>query len=75
MTIKGILEYDLNDYDAALAHKRACNADNAYLTLTCIQHILKDMWESCEEGDSIDEYRKRIANIIEKYGINTEDLP
>ena len=73
--ITATLRYDLEDMDSRLAHKRACNADDAYLTILAVYGVVKEMWETCEEGDEIDKLRVRLLSALSRYNINMEDLP
>lgn len=78
--MKGILEYDLNDFDEKLAHKRACNADSAYIALHEIANLIfrpnrkhgyskeiEELFEKCEEIKTDDGYDTNAGTeIIDK---------
>jgi hypothetical protein len=80
---KAILEFDLNDFDDKLEHKRAVNATNAYLALFNINSLFRSMIKneifndkelSDVEYDLIDKLQDEVCNIVDEY-VNMEDLP
>jgi len=84
---KATLEFDLNDYDERLAHKRAVHADEVYLVVLKTENILKEIAEFIEEKPGLSKKPKReIEDFIDKkisefnvimdsYNVSLDDLP
>ena len=77
---KGILEFDLNEPDDILAHKRAVKATDMALALWDITHNTKKGLEWSMEGKEIDKYEalelvyEKIYQILEEHNIKLDDL-
>ena len=77
---KGILEYDLNEPDDIMAHKRATKALDLALALWDITHNTKKSIEWSLEGKELDKYEvldlvyERIYEILEDHNIKLDDL-
>ena len=72
---KGILEYDLNEPDDMMAHKRAVKSLDLALALWDITHNTKKSIEWSLDGKDIDKYEvldlvyDRIYLILEEHNI------
>lgn len=77
--MKGILEFDLNDFDETLAHKRAVSATNAYLVLLGVDDFLRNKMKYNELTEEVDaafqEARDVLSALKNEHGINMNDLP
>ena len=77
---KGILEFDLNEPDDIMAHKRAVKATDMALALWNIVHNTKKGLEWSLEGKEIDKYEtldlvfEKIIEILDEHNINTDEL-
>ena len=77
---KGILEYDLNEPDDIMAHKRATKALDLASALWDITHNTKKSIEWSLEGKELDKYEvldlvyERIYEILEDHNIKLDDL-
>jgi hypothetical protein len=77
---KGILEYDLNEPDDMMAHKRAVKSLDLALALWDITHNTKKSIEWSLDGKDIDKYEvldlvyDRIYLILEEHNIKLDDL-
>ena len=77
---KGILEYDLNDSDDAMAHLRAVKSLDMAMALWNIVHNTKKGLEWSMEDKEIDKYDalelvyKKIHEILDDHNINTDEL-
>ncbi len=77
---KGILEFDLNDFDDALAHKRAVKSTDMAMALWEIVHNTKKGLEWSMEGKEMDKYDalemvyEKIYEILNDNNINTDEL-
>ena len=77
---KGILEYDLNEPDDIMAHKRAAKSLDMALALWDITHNTKKSIEWSLEGKELDKYEtldlvyERIYEILEDHNIKLDDL-
>ncbi len=77
---KGILEFDLNEPDDIMAHKRAAKALDLALALWEITHNTKKGLEWTMEGKDIDKYEaldmvyEKIYEILEEHNIKLDDL-
>ena len=77
---KGILEYDLNDSDDAMAHLRAVKSLDMAMALWNIVHNTKKGLEWSMEGKEIDKYDalelvyKKIHEILDDHNISTDEL-
>ena len=73
---KGILEFDLNDQDEVIAHKRAVKSFDMAMALWEITHNTKKSLE----GKDIDKYETlelvfgKIYEILDEHNINTEEF-
>ncbi len=64
---KGILEFDLNDADDNMAHKRAVKSLDMALALWDITHNTKKALEWTMEGKEIDKIKKQYKGLV-KFG-------
>jgi len=82
---KAILEYDLNDFDDAMAHRRAVKSTDMAIVLHELEYNLhKRIERELEvkefqgirptEFDVIEMYKERIAELFEEQGINIDEL-
>ena len=82
---KAILEFDLNDYDDNMAHKRAVKSTDLALALWEIEMNLRKKLEreleskefkneDVEVYDVIDMCMENIMNTIRDHNIDVEDL-
>lgn len=82
---KAILEFDLNDYDDKMAHKRAVKSTDLALALWEIEMNLRKRLEreleakefkneDVEVYDVIDMCMENIINTIRDHNIDIEDL-
>jgi hypothetical protein len=77
---KGILEFDLNEPDDIMAHKRAVKSLDLALALWDITHNTKKSLEWSMEGKEMDKYDAlemvfdRIYLILEEHNIKLDDL-
>ncbi len=77
---KAILEYDLNDVDDSMAHKRAVKSLDMALALWEITHNTKKGLEWSMEGKEIDKYEalemvyEKIYEILDENNIKLDDL-
>jgi hypothetical protein len=77
---KGILEFDLNEPDDIMAHKRATKALDLASALWDITHNTKKSIEWSLEGKELDKYEvldlvyERIYEILEDHSIKLDDL-
>ena len=77
---KGILEFDLNEPDDIMAHKRATKALDLTSALWDITHNTKKSIEWSLEGKELDKYEvldlvyERIYEILEDHNIKLDDL-
>lgn len=82
---KAILEFDLNDYDDKMAHKRAVKSTDLALALWEIEMNLRKRLEreleakefkneDVEVYDVIDMCMENIINTIRNHNIDIEDL-
>jgi hypothetical protein len=77
---KGILEFDLNEPDDIMAHKRATKALDLALALWDITHNTKKSIEWSLDGKELDKYEvldlvyDRIYLILEEHNIKLDDL-
>jgi hypothetical protein len=77
---KGILEYDLNDSDDAMAHLRAVKSLDMAMALWNIVHNTKKGLEWSMESKEIDKYDalelvfEKIHEILNDHNINTDEL-
>jgi cell fate (sporulation/competence/biofilm development) regulator YmcA (YheA/YmcA/DUF963 family) len=77
---KAKLEYDLNEPDDVMAHKRAVKSLDMALALWTIIHNTKKSIEWSMEGKEIDKYGalelvyEKIYEIISEHNIDLDDL-
>lgn len=77
---KGILEFDLNEPDDIMAHKRAVKSLDLALALWDITHNTKKSIEWSLDGKELDKYEvlelvyDRIYLILEEHNIKLDDL-
>ena len=77
---KGILEFDLNEADDMMAHKRAVKATDMALALWEITHNTKKGLEWKMDGKEINKYDaldmvyEKIYEIMEEHNIKLDDL-
>lgn len=77
---KGILEFDLNEPDDILAHKRAVKSLDMALALWDITHNTKKSLEWSMEGKEMDKYDAlelvfdQIHHILDEHNIILDDL-
>ena len=77
---KGILEFDLNEPDDIMAHKRAVKASDMASALWDITHNTKKGLEWSMEGKEIDKYEalelvyEKIYEILDDHSIKLDDL-
>ena len=76
--MKVILEFNLDDFDDVLAHKRAISATDAYLVILSLDEYLRyrlKYEEMSEEAvKTLDEVRTKLYESIEKYNVDMENL-
>jgi len=82
---KATLEYDLNDFDDAMAHRRAVKSNDMAIVLHELEYNLHKRIERELEAkefegirptefDVIELYRERIAELFEENNINIDEL-
>lgn len=77
---KAILEFDLNDSDDVMAHKRAVKSLDMAVALWEITHNTKKGLEWSLEGKDLDKYDtlelifEKIYEILNDNNINTDEL-
>jgi hypothetical protein len=77
---KGILEFDLNEPDDIMAHKRATKSLDMALALWDITHNTKKSIEWSLEGKELDKYEvldlvyDRLYSILDEHNIKLDDL-
>lgn len=77
---KAILEYDLDDVEDKLAHKRAIKSTDMALALWEISYNAKKSLEWSFEGKDIDKYDAleivfdKIFDILEEHNINLGEI-
>jgi len=77
---KGILEFDLNEPDDIMAHKRAAKSLDLALALWDIVHNTKKSIEWSLESKELDKYEvldlvyERIYSILDEHNIKLDDL-
>jgi len=77
---KAKLEYDLNDVDDSMAHKRAVKSLDMALALWDITHNTKKSLEWSMEGKDMDKYDvletvfDKIYEILDEHNIKLDDL-
>ena len=77
---KGILEFDLNEPDDIMAHKRAVKSLDLALALWDITHNTKKSIEWSLEGKELNKYEvldlvyERIYEIFDEHNIKLDDL-
>ena len=77
---KAKIEFDLNEPDDVMAHKRAVKALDLALALWEITHNTKKGLEWAMEGKEIDKYDaldmvyEKIYEILEEHNITLDDL-
>ena len=77
---KGILEFDLNEPDDIMAHKRAAKSLDMALALWDITHNTKKSIEWSLDGKELDKYDvldmvyEKIYEILEEHNIKLDDL-
>jgi hypothetical protein len=77
---KGILEFDLNEPDDIMAHKRAVKSLDLALALWDITHNTKKSLEWSMEGKEMDKYDTlemvfdRIYLILDEHNIRLDDI-
>lgn len=77
--MKGILEFDLNDLDDVMAHKRAVLALDMALALYEIESYLRGQTKhgdhlTHEAWEALDTARKRFYEIMNERSLNLDDL-
>jgi hypothetical protein len=77
---KAKIEYDLNDLDDIMAHKRAIKSLDLSLALWDITHNTKKSLEWSMEGKEMDKYDalemvyEKIYEILDNHNINLDEL-
>ena len=75
--MKATLEYDLTDYSEKLMHRKAVNAENAYMALSDIQDMLMKARESYDSYDptstEMEDLTAEFSEILYKYHINLDE--
>ena len=77
---KAILEFDLNEPDDIMAHKRVAKSLDMAMALWDITHNTKKSLEWSLEGKEIDKYDTldmvfdKIYEILEEHNIKLDDL-
>lgn len=77
---KATLEYDLNDPDDVMSHKRAVKSLDMAMALWSIVHNTKKGLEWSLEGKELDKYDtlelvfQKIHEILDENGIITDEL-
>ena len=77
---KGILEFDLNEPDDIMAHKRAAKSLDLALALWDIVHNTKKSIEWSLESKELDKYEvldlvyEKIYSILDEHNIKLDDL-
>ena len=77
---KGILEFNLDEPDDVIAHKRAVKSLDMALALWEIVHNTKKGLEWSMEGKEMDKYDalelvyKKIYETLDEHNINTDEL-
>jgi hypothetical protein len=77
---KATLEFDLNEHDDVLAHKRAVKSLDLALTIWDIVHNSKKSLEWSMEGKEMDKYDAlemvydKIYEILQEHNIDVDEL-
>jgi len=77
---KAILEYDLNDIDDIMAHKRATKSLDMAMALWDITHNTKKSLEWSMDGKEMDKYDTldmvfdKLHEILNEHNIRLDDL-
>jgi hypothetical protein len=77
---KAKIEFDLNEPDDVMAHKRAVKATDLALAIWEITHNTKKGLEWTMEGKEIDKYEaldmvyEKIYEILDEHNIRLDDL-
>lgn len=77
---KATLEFDLNDIDDVMAHKRAVKSLDLAMTIWDIVHNTKKGLEWSMEGKEMDKYDAlemvydKIYEILQEHNIDIDDL-
>lgn len=76
--MKGILEFDLNDLDDVIAHKRAVLALDMALALYDIDSYLRGQLKhgalSDEAWSALDKVRERFYDVLRERSLSLDDL-
>lgn len=76
--MKGILEFDLNDLDDVMAHKRAVLALDMALALYDIDSYLRGQLKHGELSDeawgALDKVRERFYDVLRERSLSLDDL-
>jgi hypothetical protein len=76
--MKAILEFDLNELDDKLAHKRAVSSTDAYLVILGLQGYLRSRLkyeEIPEEAvEALDLVRTKLYELLSEYNVDMDDL-
>lgn len=77
---KAIIEYNLNDHDDVMAHKRAIKSDDMAMAIWEIIHNTKKGLEWSIEEKEMDKYDalelvyEKIFEVLSEHNIDIEDL-
>ena len=75
--MKAILEFDMEDLDDRQSHDRCVRALDMALALNAVSDELRRIVEHCEDEEKvkyIEEFKGQFYEILQKYGINLDDL-
>lgn len=78
---KAILEYDLNDFDDAMAHRRAVKSTDMAIVLHELDYNLPKGIEHRIDGEELktpedvhDAWKRAVRELFEEQGINLDEL-
>lgn len=73
--MRATLEFDFDNMEDQLAHRRAVNARNAYLVIQAMDNELRRLDKYTDsETVMIEKVRETWSDIIEVYDVNLNDL-
>jgi len=71
--MKGILEFDLNEPDDIIAHKRCVKALDLTLALWDIDQYLRSE-SKYKDNEMVQEIREKMSEIMGEYGLTFDNL-
>lgn len=72
--MKGILEYNLEDYDDEKAMKRAMKSSDMTSFIWELKHNFWRKWKHDDSDFNLETYKEALSDLLDEYNINIDEL-